>query len=281
MRSSSFRRAASKGMLRSSRGRRDVGDFVRFLGFGVLKLVTFGPYRSGSNGLFLEGCLGLLLLATMFFVLPGSFSSVRASVSMSTITAKEGLRQRPRRHRRHADDPDQPDHEGPGQGDGPRQDRDRQPRQLDQGPHGRADDRGRRAERAAQARRDDHRGHVWQYRHGAGDCGRRQGLPLRVHDDRQAVEGEDRRAQGVRRRSHRLSDQRRSGRSAVLLLGVVAARAGDPELVEGEPVRQPVEQRRALRGNRAGDLGTDRGPGHCTWSSASAPAAPSAVSDDT
>ena len=47
-----------------------------------------------------------------------------------------------------------------------------------------------------------------------------------------------------------------------LLLGLVAAGAGDPELLEGEPVRQPVEQRRALRGDRAGDLGTDRRPRH-------------------
>ena len=47
----------------------DVGDFLRFLGFAVLKLVTLGRYRSGSNGLFLEGCLGLLLVAAMFFIL--------------------------------------------------------------------------------------------------------------------------------------------------------------------------------------------------------------------
>ena len=148
------------------------------------------------------------------------------------------------------------------EGDGPRQDRDRQSWQFDQGPHGGPDDRGRRAEGAAQAWRHDHRGHVWQYRDGAGDCGGRQGLPLRLHDDRQAVEGKDRRAQGVRRRSHRLSDQRRSRGSAVLLFGVVAAREGNPELLEGQPVRQSVEQRRALRGDGARDLGTDRGPGH-------------------
>jgi hypothetical protein len=47
----------------------DVGDFVRLLGFIVLKLVTLGVYRSGSNGLFLEGCLGLALVSTMFFLL--------------------------------------------------------------------------------------------------------------------------------------------------------------------------------------------------------------------
>jgi cystathionine beta-synthase len=43
-----------------------------------------------------------------------------------------------------------------------------------------------------------------QYRHGARDCGGRQGLPMHLHDDRQAVEGEDRRAEGVRGGSDRL-----------------------------------------------------------------------------
>ena len=54
-----------------------------------------------------------------------------------------------------------------------------------------------------------------------------QGLPLHLHDHRQAVEGEDRRAEGVRRRGHRLPDRRRPGGSALVLLGVVAARARD------------------------------------------------------
>ena len=47
----------------------DVGDVLRFLGFAVLKLVTLGKYRSARNGLFLEGCLGLVLVAAMFFIL--------------------------------------------------------------------------------------------------------------------------------------------------------------------------------------------------------------------
>jgi hypothetical protein len=47
----------------------DVGDFVRLLGFIVLKLVTLGVYRSGSNGLFLEGCLGLTIVSTTVFLL--------------------------------------------------------------------------------------------------------------------------------------------------------------------------------------------------------------------
>ena len=110
-------------------------------------------------------------------------------------------------------------------GDGARQDRDVQSRQLDQGPHGGEDDRGRRARRAAEAGRHDHRRHLGQHRHGPGDRRRRQGLQVHLHDHRQAVEGEGRRAQGVRRRGDRLPDQRRSGGSAVVLLGVVAARA--------------------------------------------------------
>ena len=56
---------AGKGVLRSD----VVEDIVRAVGYGVLKLVTFGTYRSGGNGLFLEGSVGLLLLATLFFVL--------------------------------------------------------------------------------------------------------------------------------------------------------------------------------------------------------------------
>ena len=115
---------------------------------------------------------------------------------------------------------------------------------------------------AAEARRHDHRGHIGQHRDGARHRRGGQGLQVRVHDHRQAVEGEDRRAEGVRRRGDRLPDQRRSRGSAVVLLGVVAPREGSAELVEGEPVRQPVEHGRALRADRSGDLGADRGPRH-------------------
>jgi hypothetical protein len=45
-----------------------VADLVQFVGYGVLKLVTLGRYR-GDDGIFLEGCVGLFLLATMFFLL--------------------------------------------------------------------------------------------------------------------------------------------------------------------------------------------------------------------
>src|SRR5207248_1791084 len=57
-------------------------------------------------------------------------------------------------------------------------------------------------------------------------------------------------------------DQRRTGRSALLLFSVVAAAARDPELVEGKPVRQPVEPAGPLRADRARDLGTDRRTRH-------------------
>jgi hypothetical protein len=46
-----------------------VEDLVRFVGYGALKLVTLGSYESRDNGIFLEGCVGLFLLATMFFLL--------------------------------------------------------------------------------------------------------------------------------------------------------------------------------------------------------------------
>jgi hypothetical protein len=44
-----------------------VGDLVRGVGYGVLKLATAGTYRSGDNGVLLEGCTGLLILAALFF----------------------------------------------------------------------------------------------------------------------------------------------------------------------------------------------------------------------
>ena len=46
-------------------------------------------------------------------------------------------------------------------------------------------------------------------------------------------------------------DQRRSRRSALVLLGIVAPRPGGAQLVEGEPVRQPVELGGALRADRS------------------------------
>ena len=148
------------------------------------------------------------------------------------------------------------------EGDRARQARDLQSRQLDQGPDGGQDDRGRRAGGAAEAGRHDHRRHVRQHRHGARDRGGRQGVQVRLHDHRQAVEGEGRRAEGVWRRGDRLPDQRRSGGSALVLLGVVAARDGDSQRLEGQPVRQPVEFSGALRADRTGDLGADRRPRH-------------------
>ncbi len=38
-------------------------------GYVVLKLATAGRYRSGGNGLMLEGCVGLLVAASLFFFL--------------------------------------------------------------------------------------------------------------------------------------------------------------------------------------------------------------------
>ena len=42
---------------------------MRFVGYGVLKLVTLGRYTTENNGILLEGCVGLFLLATTFFFL--------------------------------------------------------------------------------------------------------------------------------------------------------------------------------------------------------------------
>ena len=92
-------------------------------------------------------------------------------------------------------------------------------------------------------------------------------------------QGEGRRAAGVRRRGDRLPDQRRAGGSAVVLLGLVASREGSAELVEGEPVRQPVERHRALRADRARRSGSrPSGKIDAPGRAASAPAARSAAS---
>ena len=88
-----------------------------------------------------------------------------------------------------------------------------------------------------------------------------KGLQVHLHDHRQAVEGESRRAQGLRRRSHRLPHERRSRGSALVLLRLVAPRARDAELVEGESVRQPVELDRrttSRRGRKSGSRRTAR-----------------------
>jgi hypothetical protein len=46
-----------------------VEALVRFVGCGVLKLVTRGRYASENNGILLEGCVGLFLLTSTFFFL--------------------------------------------------------------------------------------------------------------------------------------------------------------------------------------------------------------------
>ncbi len=133
---------------------------------------------------------------------------------------------------------------------------------IDQGPHGRQDDRRCRAGGAAEARGHDHRGHVRQYGHGPRHRGGRARLQVHLHDDRQTIKRKGRRLEGVRRGSDRLPDQRRARRSAVVLLGVVTSREGDAECVESEPVRQPVQLAGPLRTDRPRDLGSDRRHGH-------------------
>ena len=43
-----------------------VGDLVRFVGYGTLKIVTRGSYRSDDGALFLEGGVGLFVVAGAF-----------------------------------------------------------------------------------------------------------------------------------------------------------------------------------------------------------------------
>ena len=131
---------------------------------------------------------------------------------------------------------------------------------------------------ALEARRHDHRGHLRQHRHGPGDRRRDQGLQVHLHHHRQAVEGEGRRAQGVRRRRHRLPDQRRAGRPALVLLRVVAPGQGSAQLA-GRPTSTTTCRTRPRTTSRPAPRSGSRPAGaSTTWSSASAPAARSAAS---
>jgi cystathionine beta-synthase len=74
-----------------------------------------------------------------------------------------------------------------------------------------------------------------------------KGYRLRLHHtDKQSKEKIDA-LKGFGCRGHRLPDRRRIPRPALVLLGVVEAGGRDPGRVEGQPVRQPVEHRGALR----------------------------------
>ena len=120
------------------------------------------------------------------------------------------------------------------------------------------------AERAGllQARRDHHRGHVGQHRHGPRDRRRGEGLQVRLHHHRQAVEGEGGRIEGVRRRRDRLPDERGPRGSALVLLGLVTPGARDPEQLEGESVPQSLELGGPLRADGTRNLGPDRRAHH-------------------
>ena len=195
--------------------------------------------------------------------------------------AEKNLQQHPGNNREYAVGASQSHSQGRCRRRRLRQDRDHQSRQLDQGPDGGEDDRGRREVREAEAGRHDHRGHVGQHRHGARHRRGGQGLQVRLHHHRQAIEGKSRRAARLWRGSDRLPHRRRSRRSALLLFGVVAPRARDAQLLEGEPVRQSVERAGPLRADRPGNLGADRAARSITWWSASAPAARFAASRNT
>ena len=96
---------------------------------------------------------------------------------------------------------------------------------------------------------------------------------MHLHDDRQAVEGEGRRAQGVRRRGDRLPDQRRSRGPALVLLGLVAPRARSAELAGRRTSTTTCRTRRRTTSRRAPKSGTRPTGASRSWSSASAPAA--------
>ena len=100
-----------------------------------------------------------------------------------------------------------------------------------------------------------------------------QGLQVHLHDDRQAVR---------RKRSDALKafgadvivcpDQRRSRGPALVLLGLVAAREGSAEFLEGEPSMTTCRTRRRTTSRPVRRSGIRPTAGSRIWSSASAPA---------
>ena len=142
--------------------------------------------------------------------------------------------------------------------DDPRQARVHEPGRLEQGPDRARDDRGGRARREAQAGRHDRRADLGQHRRRARDRGRAQGLPLHLRDAGQDEPGEDLDAARLRRRGRDHADRRRARLARVVLLGLVAARGGDPGRVQARPVLEHVEPRGALPHDRAGDPRADR-----------------------
>ena len=137
-----------------------------------------------------------------------------------------------------------------------------QPRRVGEGPHRRPHGRRRRGERRAEARRHDRRADQRQHRHRAGPGRPAARLQVHLHLPRQGRPGEDQRAEGLRRRGRRLPDRRRPVRPALVLLGVRPAGPRDARRLEARPVLQPGQPAVALRDDRAGDLGADRGPDH-------------------
>ncbi len=115
---------------------------------------------------------------------------------------------------------------------------------------------------AAAAGRHDRRAHLGQHRRRAGHRRAGEGLPLRLRLPRQGGRRQDRGAARVRRGGRRLPLGGRAGAPGVLLLRLRPPRRGDGGRLEARPVRQPRQPALALRDDRPGDLGADRGPGH-------------------
>ena len=151
----------------------------------------------------------------------------------------------------------------------------RQSRRVGEGPDRPRDHRGRGAAGRAQAGRHHRRGHQRQHRRRPGDRGGHQGLPLHLHHAR------------TRCRRRRCACSRRYGAEVVIIPDRGAARPsrqlrhegqadreGDAGRDPGQPVLQPGQSGGALRDDRPGDLGADRGARSPTSSPAPAPAAP-------
>ena len=174
---------------------------------------------------------------------------------------QEDLRLHPRHDRRHAAGAAQPHHQGRRRRRGRRQDRDVQPRQLDQGPHGGQDDRGRRARRAARSP-------------AARSSRAPPAIPAWAWPSPPWS-----RATSASSRPPTSSRRRKSTRCKAFGAEVIVCPTNvepedprsyysvssrlereTPNALEGQPVRQPVERAGPLRADRARDLGADRRP---------------------
>ena len=126
-----------------------------------------------------------------------------------------------------------------------------------QGPDRAADDRGGRARRPPQAGGNDRGAHQRQHGARAGDRGRPQGVQVHLRHARQDEPGEDRPAQGLRRRGGHHAHGRAAGAWESPTIGSpIAWRRRSP--ARSSPISTSTTRTTCPRGPPARDLGADR-----------------------